>query len=115
MTGATVHVQQVYIKAKPQAIWDAIIDPEWNRRYGYRVPSEYELRPGGAYRVHASAEMQEYGSPEVTIDGEIIEVDPPHKLVQTWHAMFNPDTAAEPVDLGDRGGQRRRLEADRDP
>jgi len=27
---------------------------------------------------------------------EVIEVDPPHRLVQTWHATFCPETAAEP-------------------
>ena len=31
------------------------------------------------------------------IDGEVIESDPPRKLVQTWHALFGPETAAEPV------------------
>lgn len=94
-TGTTVHVYRVYIKATPQAIWDAVTDPEWNKRYGYQSPSEYELRPGGAYRALATAEMREYGSPEVIIEGEVIESDPPRKLVQTWHALFNPEIAAE--------------------
>ena len=26
----------------------------------------------------------------------MIESDPPRKLVQTWHPLFNADTAAEP-------------------
>jgi uncharacterized protein YndB with AHSA1/START domain len=30
------------------------------------------------------------------IDGEILEVDPPKRLVQTWHANFTTETAAEP-------------------
>lgn len=30
------------------------------------------------------------GSPDVAVDGEIIEVDPPRKLVQTWHARWIP-------------------------
>ena len=46
----TTQVYRVYIKATPQRIWDAITDPEWNDRYGYARPAEYDLRPGGAYR-----------------------------------------------------------------
>ena len=29
------------------------------------------------------------GLPEVIIDGEVIEVKPPHKLVQTYRCLFN--------------------------
>ena len=90
-----VQVHRVYIKATPQAVWDAITDPEWNRRYGFRTAAEYDLRPGGAYRVLTTAEMREQGALDVLIDGEVLEADPPHRLVQTWHANFTADTAAE--------------------
>ena len=46
----TTQVYRVYIKATPQAIWDAITKPEWTERYGYGGRAEYDLRPGGAYR-----------------------------------------------------------------
>ncbi len=91
----TVQVHRVYIKSTPQKVWDAITDPEWNCRYAFRAPSHYELQPGGAYRVMSTSEMQQQGAPEVLIDGEVLEVDPPRRLVQTWHAYFSPDTAAE--------------------
>ncbi len=95
-TTVTTHMQRVYIKATPEAIWDAITSPEWNAKYGYHARSEYDLRPGGAYRSLANAEMLAHGSPEVAIEGEVVEANPPHKLVQTWHALFGPDTIAEP-------------------
>src|SRR4029079_19281492 len=91
----TVQVHRVYIKATPQAVWDAITDPAWNCRYAYKAVSEYDLKPGGAYRVVSTPEMQAQGAPEVLIDGEVLEVDPPNRLVQTWHPYFNPDTGAE--------------------
>ena len=90
-----VEVFQVSIKATAQAIWDAITNPEWNRRYGYQSPSEYELRPGGAFRTLATAEMKQFGGPDVIIDGEVIESDPPRKLVQTWRPLWDADTLAE--------------------
>ena len=49
------YVHQIYIRATPQAVWDAITDPQWNGRYGYQAVGEYELKPGGKYRVQANA------------------------------------------------------------
>ena len=94
-TNVTTQIYQVYIKATPQAIWDAITKPEWAQRYGYGAPVEYDLRPGGAYRGLASEAMAAHGAPEVIIDGEIVEVDPPRRLVQTWRVLWDPDMAAE--------------------
>jgi len=89
-TTETLQVYRVYIKATPQAIWDAITKPEWTEKYGYQSPVEYDLRPGGAYRGYASKAMITMGVPEVAVEGEVIEVDPPRKLVQTWHALWEP-------------------------
>jgi uncharacterized protein YndB with AHSA1/START domain/DNA-binding transcriptional ArsR family regulator len=90
-----VQVYQLFIKASPEAIWDAITDPEWNRRYGYMSPGEYDLRPGGAYRAHASPEMKAHGAPDIVIDGEVLEAERPRRLVQTWRAFFEPSMAEE--------------------
>ncbi|TDB88647.1 metalloregulator ArsR/SmtB family transcription factor [Actinomadura sp. 7K534] len=86
--GETVQVYRVYIKATPQAIWDAITKPEWTTKFGYQAPVEYDLRPGGAFRGLASEAMKEHGAPDVVIDGEVVEADPPRRLVQTWRALF---------------------------
>ena len=94
-TGGDTRVFRVFIEATPQQIWDAITDPAWNTRYGYRARADYDLRPGGRYLVHASEEMAAHGAPADLIEGEVLEVDPPHRLVQTWHAHFSPETTAE--------------------
>jgi uncharacterized protein YndB with AHSA1/START domain len=92
----TVQVYRVYIKARPQAIWDAITKPEWTERYGYAGLVDYELRPGGKALVHANEGMKAYpGMPEVVIDGEVVEANPPRKLVQTWRMLMSADMAAE--------------------
>jgi uncharacterized protein YndB with AHSA1/START domain len=96
-TTTTTLVNQVFIKADPQKVWDAITDPKWNERYGYKCPSEYDLRPGGSYRTLASPAMLGHGSPETIITGEVIESDPPRKLVHTWDGAFDPAMAAEPA------------------
>jgi uncharacterized protein YndB with AHSA1/START domain len=95
-TAVTTQVFRVYIKASPEAIWDAITKPEWTEKYGYRGKVEFDLRPGGSYRAFATEAMRSMGLPEVVVDGEIVEADPPRKLVQTWRALWSEDIAAEP-------------------
>ncbi|QUQ72286.1 SRPBCC family protein [Kutzneria sp. CA-103260] len=93
----SVQVNRIFIHAKPQQVWDAITSSEFNDKYGFRCVSEYDLKVGGAFRALASKEMAAHGAPEVIIDGEVLECDPPHRLKQTWHAMFSPEIAAEAV------------------
>jgi uncharacterized protein YndB with AHSA1/START domain len=94
-TTVTTQVYRVYINATAQAIWDAITKPEWSERYGYGGRVEYDLRPGGAYRALTSDAMRSMGAPDVAIDGEVVEADPPHKLVQTWRMVMDEETTAE--------------------
>ena len=55
----------------------------------------------GALRVvpndgfKAAAEAQGFPCPDVIVDGEVIEVDPPRKLVTTWRMLMDPTMAAE--------------------
>jgi uncharacterized protein YndB with AHSA1/START domain len=91
----TVQIYRVYVRATPEAIWEAITNPEWTQKYGYRGIAEYDLRPGGKYRALAGAEMQAAGMPEVVVDGEVLEADPPRKLVQTWRFLWDEEIAAE--------------------
>jgi uncharacterized protein YndB with AHSA1/START domain len=91
----TTQVYRVFIKATAQAIWDAITQPEWAKRYGYGCPVEYDLRPGGVYRSTANEAMKAHGVPDEIIVGKVLEADPPRRLVQTWHPIWDPASAAE--------------------
>jgi len=98
----TAAVYRVYIKASPQAIWDAITKSEWTERYGYTGLVDFDLRPGGGYKVTATEpfrkESEARGSelPEFIIDGEVVEADPPHKLVHTFRILMDSEMAKEP-------------------
>ena len=101
-TAITTQVYRVWIKASPEKIWQAIVDPEWNARYGYAAPGFYDLRPGGTYRSTPNDGMIEYAKqngwpmPDTIVDGEVLEADPPRLLVQTWRLLMDPATAGEP-------------------
>lgn len=77
-------VYSIYIDAPAQKIWDAITSSEYTTKYGYAGPVDYDLSPGGAYTAYASEEMKAMGMADVVVNGKVIEVDPPRKLVQEW-------------------------------
>jgi len=91
----TTQVYRIFIRATPQAIWDAITKPEWTQRWGYGLKDEYDLRPGGKYRGMANDGMIAMGMSGVVVDGEVIESDPPRKLVMTWRMAIDPSMASE--------------------
>jgi uncharacterized protein YndB with AHSA1/START domain len=101
-TAATTQVYRVWIKASAERIWEAIVDPEWNNRYGYAAPSFFDLKPGGSFHSEPNQGMKDYGQangfevPDTIGDGEVIEAEPPRRLVQTWRMLMDPTTAAEP-------------------
>ena len=89
-------VFRVYIKASPEAIWDAITKPEWTSRYGYRGIVEFDgFDAGSAWRSRAPEDMRQMGMPEVMVDGEVIEANAPRRLVQTWRPLWSEEIAAE--------------------
>ncbi len=120
-TTVTTQTYSIFIKATPEAIWDAITSPDWTQRYGYGGRVDYELRPGGAFRAHASEAMRAQGSADVIIVGEVLEADVPHRLVQTWNALFDEEVTAEATTRltfelapGDFGGTKLTLTHDLD-
>jgi uncharacterized protein YndB with AHSA1/START domain len=94
-TMETTQVYRVYIRTTPQAIWDAITQPEWSQKYGYGGSVDYDLRPGGQFRAFTSQEMRDMGAPDLAIDGEVIEADPPRRLVLTWRMVMDEAMTAE--------------------
>ena len=82
-------VYQVFIKATPEQIWDAITKPEYTTRYfhGGRVETTGE----------AGTPMRMFGPDGATWGDEIIEEsDPPRRLVVGWRSRYNEEMAAEP-------------------
>jgi uncharacterized protein YndB with AHSA1/START domain len=94
-TRVTTQIREIYIKSTPEMIWDAITDPEWTAKYGYRTRAEFDLKPGGKHRHLSTAQMLSMGIPETCIDGEVIEAKPPRKLVHSWRFLFTPEQKAE--------------------
>jgi uncharacterized protein YndB with AHSA1/START domain len=80
-------VFEIYIKTTPERLWEAITDPKLRAKYSFGVETHSDWTAGSSYKA---------GVPGV-IDiatGENLEVDPPHRLVQTFNALWSEDVKA---------------------
>jgi uncharacterized protein YndB with AHSA1/START domain len=84
-TAQTTQVYQLFIKATPEQIWEAITTPEFTARYFH-----------GA-RIHVSADRYLSHGPngETWGDEPVHEFDPPRRLVHQWCSRYDPELAAE--------------------
>ena len=80
-------VFEIYIRTTPERLWEAITDPEIRSKYtfGARVTSDWT--PG------SRIEMSHPGG--LLGEGEVLEVDPPRRLVQTMVALWSDDVKSE--------------------
>ena len=87
--GAPQHVFEVYIKASPERLWQAITDPAMTQIYYFNSLVESDFAIGSPINY-----KQPDGS--LDIEGEVLEADPPHKLVHSfstrWEANDDPPT-----------------------
>ncbi len=82
-------IYEIYIRTTPEQLWTAITDPAIRRIYqfGASVDSDWQ--------VGSSVEL---GAPDQGIrlaEGEILEVDPPRRLVHTMVAEWSDEVRAE--------------------
>jgi uncharacterized protein YndB with AHSA1/START domain/DNA-binding transcriptional ArsR family regulator len=82
-------VFEIYIRTTPERLWQAITDPDVRARYQFGASVHSAWTVGSSYKVlHPRAS----GS---LIEGDNLEIDPPHRLVQSYHAVWDDDIAAE--------------------
>ena len=82
-------VFEIYIKTTPERLWEAIVTPEQREKYNFGAGVWGELKPGAKYTMSARNGTVMLG------EGEILEVDPPRRLVQTMVALWSDDVKRE--------------------
>jgi uncharacterized protein YndB with AHSA1/START domain len=82
------NVYEVEIATTPERLWKALTDPEQTRRYWYGALSISDWQVGSRW-------VSQSPDGEVYLDGEILEIDPPRRLVHTFHVVHRPEAAAE--------------------
>jgi uncharacterized protein YndB with AHSA1/START domain len=84
---AVVYV--IYVDASPEAIWQALIEPEFTAKYwgGRRIESDWA--PGSPVRAVRSDGGADW-------EGEVLVSDPPRLLSYTFHMSMTAAHASDP-------------------
>jgi uncharacterized protein YndB with AHSA1/START domain len=82
-------VFEIYIKTTPERLWEAITTPDIRSKYQFGVRATSDFTPGARF------EMSHPGADGLLGEGEILEVDPPRRLVQSMTALWSDEVKAE--------------------
>ncbi len=82
-------VFEIYIRTTPERLWEAIVDPEIRSKYNFGAGVESDWKVGSPVMM---------GSPKaggLLGEGEVLEVDPPRRLVHTLVALWSDEVKSE--------------------
>src|SRR4051812_26086319 len=78
-------VFEIYIRTTPERLWEAITDEEIRSKYNFGAGANSD------WKVGSRLEMGAPNANGLLGEGEILEVDPPRRLVHTMTALWSDD------------------------
>ena len=81
-------VYVTYIRSTPEKLWAALTDPRIIAKYWFGITAECEWKPGSSWAL-------KFADGRIADTGEILEADPPRRLVIRWRNEFKPELKAE--------------------
>ncbi|HUY66850.1 MAG TPA: SRPBCC domain-containing protein [Acidimicrobiales bacterium] len=82
-------VFEIYIRTTPERLWEAITDPEIRTKYNFGAAVNSDWKVGSRLEMGAPKADGLLG------EGEVLEVDPPHRLVHTLVALWSDEVRSE--------------------
>jgi uncharacterized protein YndB with AHSA1/START domain len=77
----------IFVRTTPEALWQAITDPEFTPRYYYATRVESDWQPSSPFNYRIEGRL--------AIQGEVLEVVPPRRLVTTFDAQWDESVAPD--------------------
>ena len=81
-------VYVTYIRSTPEKVWAALTDPQTVRKFWFGMNVACDFRPGSPWSLS-------FEDGRVADTGEILEAEPPRRLVIRWRNEFRPELKAE--------------------
>lgn len=85
-------VYVTYIRTTPEKLWSALTDAEFMQQYWFGMHCESEWTAGASWKLVS-------GDGQVWDAGEIVEAEPPRRLVIRWQHQNKPELTAEGASL----------------
>jgi uncharacterized protein YndB with AHSA1/START domain len=80
---------EIYIRTTPERLWEAITDPDIRSKYNFGAGVRSDWTPG------ARLEFGHPSSPDLLGEGEVLEADPPRRLVHTMTSLWSDEVKNE--------------------
>jgi uncharacterized protein YndB with AHSA1/START domain len=77
-----------YIRTSAEKLWSALTTPEFTKQYWFGVQMVSDWKPGASWKI-------QFPDGRVADTGEVLEIDPPRRLVLRWQNEFRPELKAE--------------------
>jgi uncharacterized protein YndB with AHSA1/START domain len=84
----STYVYVTYIRTTPEKLWSALTDADFIKQYWFGVQCQSEWKAGSPWSL-VSPEGQLLDS------GQIVEAEPPKRLVIRWQNQFKPELKVE--------------------
>ncbi|MGE5616848.1 MAG: SRPBCC family protein [Bacillota bacterium] len=84
----STYVYVSYIRTTPEKLWKALTDAQFIEQYWFGMRGESEWKAGSPWKLVAA-------DGRVWDSGEIVEAEPPRRLVIRWHHRMKPELEAE--------------------
>lgn len=81
-------VYVTYIKTTAEKLWQALIDPDFNRQYWFGAHQEAKWKKGASWKIL-------FADGRLADSGEILDIDPLKRLVIRWRHEIMPELKAE--------------------
>ena len=88
MSEASTFVYVTYIYTTPEKLWTALTTREFIKQYWFGVDAESDFKTGSSWRLS-------FADGRLADAGEILEADPPRRLVIKWLHELTPELKAE--------------------
>ncbi len=77
-----------YIRTTPEKLWEALTSPEFQKRYWFGYYQDCDWKVGSPWKMC-------FADGRVADIGEVLEIDPPRRLVLKWRSEFRPELKEE--------------------
>jgi uncharacterized protein YndB with AHSA1/START domain len=85
---ASTFVYVTFIRTTPEKLWTALTSPEFTRQYWFGMHHETDWKTGSSWQLM-------FPDGRVADAGEVVEADPPKRLVLKWRNEFRPEMKEE--------------------